>query len=655
VLAWVLSRASRTPSRIAATESWPPNVELARRRLGPFGVTVAEAADEAVLPFGDGSFDLVVSRHPVVTRWTELARVLRPGGAFLSQQIGAGSNRELYEFMTGPQPASDLRSPARAAAQARVAGLEVTDLRSEALRVEFNDVGAVVHFLRRPGSRAEPTGLRSRSQGRSGWVERVSSAGSGNRVVIVGGGIAGLAAAFFLREHHVDVTVLEGSPSVGGKLAVSEVAGISVDAGAEALLARRPEGVGLIEQLGLAGQQEYPGTTAASIWSRGQFRSLPRRQFMGVPADFDDLERSGIISPAGLDRARQDATIPGTPRDGDVSVADYVGGRFGSEVVDRLVEPLLGGVYAGRADQLSFDATLPGLAQAAHKYASLAEAAAALLPPAAPSTGSAAPPPVFTTLAGGLGTLPQALARASGAVVRTKATVRGLTRTPGGWRLSVGPAVAPEAIDADAVILALPARPASRLVRPIDGAASAAAGLAEIEYASMAIVTLAYPTAAFPEPITGSGYLVPAVDLRPVKAVTFSTVKWPHLAAGEADHGIALVRCSLGRVGEEAVLQRDDAELAALAAADLTAATGVTGRPVDTRVTRWGGALPQYTVGHLDRVSAIRAAIAAQPGLAVCGAAFDGVGIPACVASARLAVDQVLGYLAARSRPGAGE
>jgi oxygen-dependent protoporphyrinogen oxidase len=219
--------------------------------------------------------------------------------------------------------------------------------------------------------------------------------------------------------------------------------------------------------------------------------------------------------------------------------------------------------------------------------------------------------------------------------------VRELARTPAAWRLTVGPAVAPEQIEADAVILALPARPASRLVSQVAGARDAGVALAEIEYASMAIVTLAYPAAAFPETLNGSGYLVPAVDGHPVKAVTFSTVKWPHLGGGD----VHVVRCSIGRIGEETILQRDDSDLAALAAADLAAATGVTGTPVASRVTRWGGGLPQYTVGHLDRVDRIRAAVAAQPGLAVCGAAYDGIGIPACIASARLAVDHVVAYL----------
>ncbi len=442
---------------------------------------------------------------------------------------------------------------------------------------------------------------------------------------------------------------------------------MAVDAGAEALLARRPEGTGLIRAAGLGDQLVYPGTTAARIWTRGQFRPLPRRQFMGVPADLDDLARSGILSAGGLDRARQDAVLPPTGRAGDVAAGEYVGARFGPEVVDRLVDPLLGGVYAGRADQLSFEATLPALAGAAGAHRSLAEAAASLLPPPPPAGPGQAGPgqagagqagagqagasqplaPVFTTLAGGLGELPPALAAAAGAVVRTGTTVRELARTAGGWALTAGPAIARERIEADAVILALPARPAGRLLAQVAGASAAAAALAGIEYASMAIVTLAYPVTAFPGPVTGSGYLVPAADGRAVKAVTFSTVKWPHLAGP-----LHLVRCSLGRIGEEAVLQREDADLAALAAADLALATGVSGRPAGTRVTRWGGALPQYTTGHLHRVAAIRAGVAGQPGLAVCGAAYDGLGIPACAATARLAADQVLGYLAGRAGAG---
>jgi oxygen-dependent protoporphyrinogen oxidase len=464
-------------------------------------------------------------------------------------------------------------------------------------------------------------------------------------VAVIGGGVAGLTAAFLLKDAGLAVTVLEGSPRLGGKLSVSEVGGVAVDAGAEALLARRPEGVGLIGELGLAGALETPGTTAAGIWTRGQVRALPRRQFMGVPADFDELGATGILSGGGLTRARQDLSLPDSASGGDESVTSRVGARFGPEVVDRLVEPLLGGVYAGRCEDLSFEATLPALAHAARGRRSLTQAAASILPPAPPpgqpAAGQPAPPPVFTTLTGGLGTLPAALADASGAAVRTSAMVRELARTSTGWRLTVGSAHAPEQLDADAVIIAVPGRPASRLLAGVAGAAAAA--LAEIRYASMAIITLAYPETAFDVPLTRSGFLVPAVDGKAVKAVTFSSVKWPHLRRG--DPGLHIVRCSVGRLGEDAVLQRDDPELAGLAAADLADATGVRGDPVDVRVSRWGGGLPQYSVGHLDRVARIRAGIAAEPGLAVCGAAYDGVGIPACISTARLAVDQVLAYL----------
>ena len=485
-------------------------------------------------------------------------------------------------------------------------------------------------------------------------------------VVIVGGGIAGLAAAFFLRDEPVRVTVLEGSPRLGGKLSVSEVAGVAVDEGAEALLVTRPEGTGLIAQVGLAGDRVEPGTTSSAIWTLGALRPLPRRQFMGVPSDLAELARSGVVSGDGAARASQDLELPPTARDGDVPVADFVAARFGAEVVDRLVDPLLGGVYAGRSSDLSFDATMPALAAASRRYRSLAEAAGSLLPPPVPvpagdqdraPAGTRSGGSVFTTLAGGLGLLPTFLAKASGAEVRTTAMARALSPAPTGpgarrgWRLTVGSAAAEEHIDADAVIIAVPARPASRLLAGVPGASVAVTAFGEISYASMAIVTLAYPRSAFPgaglAALGWSGYLVPAVDGRAVKAVTFSTVKWPHLADATVSGAgpLEIVRCSVGRIGEEALLQRADEDLAAVAAAELEAATGVRGAPVAHRVTRWGGALPQYTVGHLDRVARIRAAVAGQPGLAVCGAAYDGVGIPACIATARAAASQVMDFL----------
>jgi oxygen-dependent protoporphyrinogen oxidase len=496
--------------------------------------------------------------------------------------------------------------------------------------------------------------------------------GTPPHVVIVGGGIAGLAAAFFLKDEPVTVTLLEGSPRLGGKLSASEVAGVPMDEGAEALLARRPEGIDLITATGLGADLVSAGVTSSAIFTRGAMRPLPRRQFMGVPADIDELAATGVVSAEGVARARREPALPAEP--GDVSVTGYIGARLGAEIVDRLVDPLLGGVYAGRSEDLSFAATLAPLAAAAARHRVLTEAAASLIPPSAPvpavpaaattpapapttpapaaTTPAPAPPPtpgdnskrppaapVFVTLTTGLGALPEVLAKASNADVRTGAMVRDLARTQDGWRLTVGSAADPEYLRADAVIIAIPAAPASRLLSRTVPAASSA--LSEIPYASMAIITLAYPADRFPGQAR-SGYLVPAVDGKAVKAVTFSTVKWPHLAAHAPVH---VVRCSIGRTGEVALLQRDDDDLAALGAAELADATGITAAPVARRVTRWGGGLPQYNVGHLDRVARIREAVAGQPGLAVAGAAYDGVGIPACIATARSAADRVLRHL----------
>ncbi|GGO70697.1 protoporphyrinogen oxidase [Nonomuraea cavernae] len=458
-------------------------------------------------------------------------------------------------------------------------------------------------------------------------------------VVVVGGGISGLAAAWHLRQaggDRIRITVLEGAPRVGGKLLASPVAGVSVDVGAEAMLARRPEGKELAKAAGLGDDLMSPGSAGSAILSRGALRPMPRRQVMGVPADLAELAKSGILSPGGLLRVPMDQILPPTLVRTDVSVAAYIRARMGGEVLDRLVEPLLGGVYAGRADKLSLEATMPQVAAAARSERSLLSAARRMAEESPRDAG-----PVFTTLRDGMGSLPEAVAKAAEADVRTGVTVRELCRTEQGWRLVTGPVPKPEVIDADAVIVAVPAPAAARLLgAEVPGAATE---LAKIEYASMAVVTLAYPVAAFPEPPARTGYLVPPVEGRPVKAVTFSSVKWPHLAGD-----LVLLRCSIGRVGEEHLLQRDDAELVSLGTAEMAGVMGVRGLPVDTRVTRWGGGLPQYNVGHLDRVARVRSAVAVQPGLAVCGAAYEGLGIPACVATARTAAGRILDHLSQR-------
>ncbi|KUL47422.1 protoporphyrinogen oxidase [Streptomyces sp. NRRL F-4489] len=469
-------------------------------------------------------------------------------------------------------------------------------------------------------------------------------------VVVIGGGIAGLAAAHRLLAGGARVTLVESSDRLGGKLLAGDIAGVPVDLGAESMLARRPEAVELARAVGLGERLQPPGTATAALWTRGALRPMPKGHVMGVPGDLAPLAASGVLSPEGLARIERDRTLPDTETGDDIGVGEYVAARLGREVVDRLVEPLLGGVYAGDAYRISMRAAVPQLFEAARRGGSLIEGVRELQARAAADVaeGMAATGPVFMGLAGGIGTLPGAVAdavRRAGGAILPRTPVRELRPDGGGWQILAGD----RTLTADAVVLAVPAPAAAGLLRP---AAPAAAGVLDaVEYASMALVTMAFRRADLPAVPGGSGFLVPPVDGRRIKASTFASSKWNWIA--EAGPDLFVLRTSVGRYGDEADLARDDADLVGLSRADLAEAVGLTARPVAATVTRWDAGLPQYTVGHVDRVARIRAAVAGLPApLRVCGALYDGVGIPACVGSARRAADEILGTLPAGSAGG---
>ena len=462
-----------------------------------------------------------------------------------------------------------------------------------------------------------------------------SRTGGAGRVVVIGGGIAGLAAAHRLLDAGRQVTVLEASDRVGGKLLPGRIAGVRVDFGAESMLARRPEAVALAREVGLDGRLQPPATATASIWTRGALRPMPKGHVMGVPGTASAL--SGVLSDEGLARIERDADLPRTEVGDDVAVGEYVAERLGREVVDRLVEPLLGGVYAGDAYRISMRSAVPQLYQAARTHDSLTEAVREIQARAAANQQSG---PVFMGIEGGVGQLPLAVAesvRARGGEIVTGAPVSELRREgPTGWRVVAGDRV----LRADAVVVAVPAPAAAALLRA--EAPEAATELDGIEYASMALVTLAYRRAETGLP-AGSGFLVPPVDGRTIKASTFASQKWGWIA--DEDPDVIVLRTSVGRYGETEILERDDAHLVDVSRRDLKAATGLDATPLETRVTRWTDGLPQYPVGHHARVARVREHVAKVPGLAVCGAQYDGVGIPACIASAYAAADQLEGDL----------
>jgi oxygen-dependent protoporphyrinogen oxidase len=476
-------------------------------------------------------------------------------------------------------------------------------------------------------------------------------------IAVVGGGVAGLAAALRLTERApagTEITLYEQSGAPGGKLRTGAVAGATVEYGAEAFLTRDPAGgdsaaVELARQLGLADQLVHPATIRAAVAFGGGLHPMPAGTLMGVPGDLAALPPLAHATAA----ADRDEGRPLLGPGEDVSVGGLVRARLGDEPVDRLVDPMLGGVYAGRADDLSLTVTMPALARACRTEHTLLGAVNSLL--RAPRPATAGPPaPIFTTLSGGMSRLVDAMTAAVRADLRLGLPVRELRRTAEGWELVIGPTSEPRRVRADAVVLAVPGHPAARLLSEVHARASALVG--ELDYASVALVTMALPAGTvLPEGL--SGVLVPAVEGTAVKAATFFTTKWAHVGAGAG--GLTLVRASIGRYGEEHVLQRPDGELVATAHAELnrllagaTPGSGAAGplpAPVDAHVQRWGGALPQYRPGHADRVAAARAGLAAEhPTLALAGAGYDGVGIPMCIRSGQTAADHVLKALGER-------
>jgi oxygen-dependent protoporphyrinogen oxidase len=469
-----------------------------------------------------------------------------------------------------------------------------------------------------------------------------------SRYVVVGAGISGLAAAWELVQHvpAASVTVLEATDRVGGRLRAGTVAGVTVDVGAESLLARRPEAVELLDEVGLTPDVVHPATTAARVWSRGELHPLPSGTVVGVPADPSRLV--GLLTEEEIARAAAEVVTPAPPGATDVAVGELVAARLGDAVADRLVEPLLGGVYAGHARLLSTAAAAPPLLRPWLEGTSLLEAVRRAAPPQ-PAQPAGRPSPVFAGVRGGVHRLPAAVAdalRARGARIRTGTVVRELRRRGDAWELVTGPVPAPVVLEADTVLLALPPAPTARLLRgPAPGAAELLSG---VETASMAVVTLAFRNADLPE-LPGSGLLVPPVDGRRIKAATFSAAKWDWVAeagrgAGPAGEDLTLLRASLGRHREESTLQHPDDDLVAAVLADLGEALGAAlPAPLDAHVQRWGGGLPQYAVGHRELVAAVSDHLTRVPGLEVAGATYEGVGVPACIASGRAAARRLLG------------
>ena len=470
------------------------------------------------------------------------------------------------------------------------------------------------------------------------------------RVIVIGAGIAGLATAWHLQQRGVDAVVLEAADRAGGKVRTSELDGVPLDVGADTFLGRMPWAVDLCREVGLGDDLVAPATSRAWLWSGGHLRPLPEGLALGVPLKPLALARSGVISPAGLARAGLDVVLPQIKPRADPSVADVIGGRLGQEVLDRLVDPLLGGINAGRSDRLSMAAVAPDLFAAHRLHRSLilglrterhlGFGARFWSPKRSESVRittknareTEEDTPLFLGLRGGMERLTSTLAAKLDVSLSTSAAA--VARSESG-RLAVTVRDGPP-IDADTVVLAVPAGAAAALVR--GASPKAADALDKVRYASVAVATLAYRPSDVVHPLDGSGFLVPRVDGRLLTACTWFSSKWPAVRPG----GLVLLRCSAGRDGDERISQLDDAELVDRMHGEVVEALRMRAAPVESVVTRWTDAFPQYDVGHLGRIDAAERALARElPGVRLVGASYRGVGIASCVRQAREAAQRI--------------
>lgn len=443
------------------------------------------------------------------------------------------------------------------------------------------------------------------------------------RLAVVGGGLSGLASAYYARRDlGVDavIDIYERRDRPGGVLKAASVAGRCVDVGAEAFVVRRPEALELIADLGLADQVVAPGNRRPAVWAGGALHRLPAPALMGIPAGADAI--GGLVGAEERARIADERRRPLSWRPGaDISVGELVDDRFGPAVTARSVDPMLGGVYSSLAADIGVREAIPALAARLDAGApSLGDAVGGLLPP----TPSAAP--VFGAVRGGYRVVVERLVEASGARWFSGVTPR-LLGTPGAWQV--------DGADYDAVIVALPAPDAAALLN--DAVPAVAEHLRGVEMAGSALVALALaPDTVLPE---HSGVLVATGEALRAKAFTFSSRKWPHLESPDA----VWVRVSFGRYRQP--VAADDSTLIDWATTDLTTVCDAAGaridaQPIDAVVQRWPAGLPVYAPGHQR---AMRRATAAAPAtLGLAGASYQGVGVPACIAQARAAVDAVI-------------
>jgi protoporphyrinogen/coproporphyrinogen III oxidase len=462
------------------------------------------------------------------------------------------------------------------------------------------------------------------------------------KLVVVGGGITGLAAAHraveLARERSVrlELTLVEARDRLGGTIATERAGGFLIEAGPDSFLSEKPWALALCRRLGVEHRlvRTDDRFRKVFVWHAGRLHALPDGFQLLAPTKLGAFIKSDLFSWPGKLRMALDLVKPRGTAD-DESLGAFVRRRLGREALERVAQPLVAGIYTADPDDLSLTATMPRFSELERRERSII-LALWRANRRAPQTGtSGARWSLFVTFQNGMEELVTTIAsRLPPGSVLLKHRVDGIERSGRGWRVAggLGPA-----LEADHVVVAAESYTASRLLRYVDPALATLLG--EIPYASSATVSFGFRRDDVPHPLDAFGIVVPRTERRAVFACTFSSVKYP----GRAPEGHVLLRCFVGGVLNERVLESDDAELVAAARDDLRVALGITAEPGLTRVARWTKAMPQYHVGHSGRVETIEHCAAALPGLHLAGGAYRGVGIADCVRSGEAAAERVFG------------
>ena len=466
-------------------------------------------------------------------------------------------------------------------------------------------------------------------------------------MVIVGGGIAGLSTAYALTEsaprHDISLTctLIEAEPRLGGKILTEPVDGFLIEGGPDSFLSLKPWGLELCRKLGLADRVigTNPDQRKTFVYSQGRLHELPEGLAMGVPTKLGPFLRSELLSWRGKLRLGAELLVPRRREEGDESLGSFFRRRLGSEALERIIEPLMTGIYAGDADQLSIQATFPRFPEMERAQGGIVRAMlGAWRRQQASGLGERSPMTPFVTLRGGLAEMVRALTARLAAVKvltgRRVQAVRARGEGPGYEILIEGESP----LAADALVLAIPAYDAASLLEPLDG--GLAGTMRGIPYASTATVSLGFRREGFRHELGGYGFVVPRSEGRPLLASTWTSSKWSHRTPDDA----VLLRSYLGGTGREAVVERSDEELVALVRAELKAVMGITEAPILAKVYRWPHAMPQYLVGHLSRLATIEEKLRQLPGVFLTGAGYRGVGIPDCIRDGQETAERVRAY-----------